>query len=211
MQEIFFLCLKIMLLSCKNPKAFPILRKFLALVCFSKAYFILSWLQRMTKKNKKNRKTLLGAAYWHCNWNIITLCGAAVLVTELFGPKPPVSQFAHRGVLRNSVVFYPSPSWGLCKTAWDTCCRSQGKSIHHEFWKPITKRKRKKKIQNSNPEVPRSVSLFLPGSCQLAELVESSPIQNLPFLFWLYLISSPFLLCLSFSFATQRSIWVTEY
>lgn len=135
-----------------------------------------------------------------------------MLVTELFGPKPPVSQFAHRGVLRNSVVFYPSPSRRLCKTGWDTCCRNQGKSIHHECWKPITKRKRKKiKIKNSNPEVPRSVSFFLPSSCQLAELVESSPSQNLLALFWLYLISSPFLLCLSFSFATQRSIWVTEF
>jgi len=49
-KEISYLCLKITSLSCKNPKAFPIFRKFLALVSFSKAHFIHSELQRIKKE-----------------------------------------------------------------------------------------------------------------------------------------------------------------
>lgn len=150
MQEISYLCLKPSL-SCKNPQAVPILRRFLALVCFSKAHFIHSQLQSIKQKLS-----------WELLIDIITkihspsveqqcwLRGAGVCA------KPPLSPLTPKGCLRKGVVLFlplqEGCTWrdGTCDTAM------KAKAYTITYFKP-------KKTSKRNPDVPRSVCLhFLP-------------------------------------------------
>lgn len=70
-----------------------------------------------------------------------------MLVTVLFGTKPPLSQFALRGLLREGVVFFPSPSRRLYINRWDMCYRNEGKSIYHNFFKTWQPKRLKREIQ----------------------------------------------------------------
>lgn len=167
-----------MSLSCKKPKAFPIFRKFLGLACFSKAYFIHSRLQRTRKI-----KALLGAAYWHRYWNIITLCGAAVMGSSAVCPQVPNKLRIEGG---GFVLSFPFKD-AVCN--WMRQMKAKG--IGHEFWRPDSQEKDKSRSSYKH------MSILLPSLLD-NWLVEATPTQNL--LFFFDCVPSCFPFCYTWAF-----------
>lgn len=127
-----------------------------------------------------------------------------MLVTEPFGTKPPLSQFALRGLWREGVVFFPSPSRRPYINRWDMCCRNEGKSIYHikknpNNWQP-------KRLKRETQKFPEARVLPPSQYAQLAGLVELVSIWSLLSVFWSLTITSTFLLCYLAQHAGNRAL-----